>query len=158
MPAIWTIASMSTVIFYTHVSDKLKFACRFIRQVYPSQSILVWFNSEKECVEFNQLLWEFEPTAFVPHEIFEISTTSHQVADSTVVMIGFGEELPEKVQHTVVLNLSDVDWTSALTRSSQRIVEIIPNDLDALTQARSRFRWYRQAGLTLEHHNMQGRQ
>ena len=56
----------------------------------------------------------------------------------------------------VVLNLTDDFWHTTQPLP-QRVLEIVGNSPDELAGARERFRAYRDAGFTVEHHNMQGK-
>ena len=57
---------------------------------------------------------------------------------------------------TVVLNLTDDFWHTAQPLP-QRVLEIVGNSPDELAGARERFRAYRDAGFTVEHHDMRGK-
>lgn len=143
---------MATTTFYTHLSDLSDFACRLTQKVLKSgQKVLVWLEDAEQVQQFDQALWAFDPISFIPHEIWLGGQNLR--GDLPAVLLACGDELPELSENRVVINLADIYWCNA-PQPPQRILELVSADLDALTAARQRFRTYRNAGYTIEHHDM----
>ena len=48
----------------------LKFVCQLIKKACnANQQVLCLVDDEQTAEQFDQLLWEFEPEAFIPHGI-----------------------------------------------------------------------------------------
>lgn len=142
---------MITTTFYTQVAEPLRFACQLTQKAYTQQArVLVWLADAEAEVRFDALLWSFDPVSFVPHQRW--LTQTPQPAQQGV-LLGSGDVLPRVSTETVVLNLADVYWCDAPQRP-QRILELVGQDIDSIVAARQRFRIYREAGFTLEHHDM----
>lgn len=143
---------MATTTFYTHLNDLTGFACRLTQKVYKSgQNVLVWLTDEEHLHQFDQTLWSFEASSFVPHEIClsgqPLPSIPHRV------LLACGIKLPSINADIVVINLADIYWCNA-PQPPQRILELVSADVDDLALARQRFRTYRKAGYTIEHHDM----
>ena len=145
---------MPTVTFYTHVADLETFACRLAkRAVEAGCRVLAWGGSAEQLATLDRQLWAFEAESFLPHEIwFE----GHPYPQDAAAVLACGNRLPPLPEGTVVLNLTDDFWHTAQPLP-QRVLEIVGNSPDELAGARERFRAYRDAGFTVEHHDMQGK-
>lgn len=145
---------MPTATFYTHVSDPAAFACRLVRRAAQNpEPLLVWTQELGELESLDQALWRDPPEGFLPHEIWQTDAAFPQ---GVPVVLACGAQLPPLPAGTVVLNLSQDFWTQAAP-PPLRVLEIVGSSLEELAAARDRFRAYKQAGFTLEHHNMQGK-
>ena len=103
---------MATTTFYTHLNDLTGFACRLTQKVYKSgQNVLVWLMDEEHLHQFDQTLWSFEASSFVPHEIClsdqPLPSISHKV------LLACGTKLPSINADIVVINLADIYWCNA---------------------------------------------
>lgn len=142
---------MATTTFYTHLTNPTVFACRLAQKVYKSdQNVLVWLPDEKSLHKFDQALWSFDSTSFVPHDIW----LSEKIQPNSVktVILACGVNLP-LVTDFVIINLADIYWFEA-PHPPQRVLELVSTDLDELAAARQRFRTYRDAGYSIEHYDM----
>lgn len=145
---------MPTTTFYTHVADVPVFACRLAHKAWSSGSrVLLWLEDEAELNRMDALLWTYEASAFVPHRVWQTGTAQ---PDKSEVALACGDIPVAAAADTVVLNLADAYWCDT-PQPPARVLEIIGNNLDELAAARNRFRAYREAGFTVEHHNRAGR-
>ena len=145
---------MPTATFYTRVADPRTFACRLTaRAVQSGSRVLVWAETAEEIERLDADLWQFDPTAFLPHEILKSGQAFPQ---DVPVVLAAGGSLPPAEPGRVVLNLSPAFWSHAPI-PPERVLEIVGNSLEALDEARERFRAYRHSGFIVEHHDMQGK-
>jgi len=145
---------MPRATFYVHITDPAAFACKLTRRACgQNERLLIWCGSEAEMRRLDKELWQDPPESFLPHEIWFEGQPYPQ--DATAVL-ACGNRLPSLPEGTVVLNLTDDFWHTAQPLP-QRVLEIVGNSPDELAGARERFRAYRDAGFTVEHHNMQGK-
>ncbi|MDO5640612.1 MAG: DNA polymerase III subunit chi [Neisseria sp.] len=145
---------MPQATFYTHVSDPAAFACRLAgRAVQSGSRVLVWADDEETIIRLDADLWRFEAESFLPHEIWQ---PGRPFPTHTPLLLAAGSSLPDIGETPVVLNLSPDFWSEAPTPPA-RVLEIVSDNLEALAEARDRFKAYRQQGFAIEHHNMQGK-
>ncbi|PIT51907.1 hypothetical protein BHC44_09895 [Snodgrassella alvi] len=143
---------MATTTFYTHITDPVSFTCRLTQKVYKSgASVLIWLEDESSMSRFDQALWSFQATSFIPHEIW--SPQQPQLIAGQLVLLAYGTDLPTIQKDWVVINLADVYWCDA-PQIPERVLELVSTDLDEIAAARQRFRTYRDAGFIIEHHDM----
>lgn len=146
--------TMPRATFYVHITDPAAFTCKLTRRACgQNERLLIWCGSEAEMRRLDKELWQDPPESFLPHEIwFE----GHPYPQDAAAVLACGNRLPSLPEGTVVLNLTDDFWHTAQPLP-QRVLEIVGNSPDELAGARERFRAYRDAGFTVEHHNMQGK-
>lgn len=127
---------MTQVSFYLMQDQQrqVDLACRLCRKTVQKETaaVLVLFDSQQQLERFDALLWQFDPSSFVPHDIDDFSSP-----------ICLTREIPAAFQGTC-LNLS-----SSLIRhqQAQRILEIVENNEAAKVEGRQRFKAYRELGL-----------
>lgn len=145
---------MPKATFYTHVGNPYAFACRLAARAMQSGSrVLVWADSPEAVARLDIDLWQFEPTGFLAHEVWE---TGQACPRDVPLLLACGNTLPEVENNLVVLNLAPDFWCDAPVPPT-RVLEIVSSNLEALDEARERFRAYRSNGFEIEHHNMQGK-
>ncbi|MDO5639961.1 MAG: DNA polymerase III subunit chi, partial [Neisseria sp.] len=141
--------------FYTHVNHPATFACRLAaRAVQSGSRVLVWADGDAAVAQLDTDLWRFEAESFLPHEVWAADQAFPQQVP-LVLAAGDGS-LPEIDANLVILNLSPDFWSEAPTLPA-RVLEIVGSSLEALAEARERFKAYKQQGFEIEHHNMQGK-
>jgi DNA polymerase-3 subunit chi len=137
---------MTQIDFYTGVADAQAFACKLVATACRKGArLFVLLPDEDALNRFSTRLWSLSDTAFIPH-----CRAADKEASQTPVWLGLS--LDECAGDRVLLNLGDAH--PAEPAAFSRILEIIGVDEDALAMARTRFRFYRSLGLTIEHHDM----
>lgn len=141
--------------FHSNVQQPLDYACRLIRKALAAQCrLLVCHQDENQLVEFDQLLWTFSATDFLPHVIFK---HADQVsAERTPVWLALVSdvEVVNLVQpNTILLNLSES--VPAHFAQFERLIEIVAHSASATQAGRERYRFYQQQGYQLNHINAQ---
>lgn len=117
---------------------RLKVACRIAMKAYlAGQRVLVWHTDREELARFDELLWTFADTSFVPHEWLG-------AGGEAPVLLSAGE--PPAGGVGVLINLAASPETPPNASSAERIVEIIAAGPAHREAGRARFRAYRQLG------------
>jgi DNA polymerase III subunit chi len=133
---------VTRIDFYRYARDKVHFACRLAARAYDARARVVVWSPEAAVLEaFDQALWAFQPTRFVPHVALE----SPLAAETPVVLARSGESLPH---HEVLLNLGD-GWPPFFA-SFDRVLEIVGADDADKERARARYAFYKQRGYELK--------
>jgi DNA polymerase-3 subunit chi len=134
--------------FHSNVSNYLNYACRLIRKALAAQcKLIVLHQDQAQLTEFDQLLWTFSSTDFLPH-----ASVQHPLAQYTPVLLSLQarqETEPDYLDHKILLNLSE-RIPDDFTRF-ERLIEIVPQQQEALQNGRQRYRHYQQQGHQLHH-------
>jgi DNA polymerase-3 subunit chi len=137
---------MTRIDFYFEAADKLHVACRLSAKALQQKlRVLIYATDEAQAQRIDKMLWTWQATAFLPH-----CMTRSALAAQTPVLITHD---PEDTPHDeVLLNLHQA-WPPAFSRF-QRLVEIVGRDDADREAARGRFRFYRERGYAIEHHDL----
>lgn len=143
---------MTRVDFAHGAPDRLKTACQVVYRHYLAGHYVVVYTAEaKRLARFDQLLWAFEPTAFIPHV-----GQGDELADTTPVVLV--TDTPAQYLKTAhggqrwLLNL-DMACPPGANKFA-RILEIVSHHEADRTAARQRWMAYRDAGFDLRAHQL----
>jgi len=134
---------------------RLRTACHVTQRHYMAgHALIIYTQDEKRLRRFDQWLWRFEPTAFIPH-VF------HDDANAAAAAIVLSSQNPSLVlaqrndhQTPWLLNL-DLDCPPSYEHFA-RILEIVSEHEADKQAARERWRQYQAAGHTLRAHKLTG--
>ena len=146
---------MTRVDFYV-LDDKAegareRFACRLVEKAWRlKHKIYLHAASAQDAQHLDQLLWTFRDGSFVPHAL-ESGALDGALAAATPVRIGSG---PEPAFDADLLVNLDREVPLFFSRF-ERVAEIVAGE-DDKAAARERFRFYRDRGYALEHHQIGG--
>lgn len=144
---------MARVDFAFGASDRLRTTCDVVRKHYQQQRPLLIYCSQTELLaQFDQLLWSFEPDAFVPHV-----DADDPLASCTPVLLT--TKPPEPAMHkqaeTRPIWLINLD-TACPPNANQfnRILEIVSLQQSDIEPARQRWLEYKNNGHELHAHDL----
>jgi DNA polymerase-3 subunit chi len=143
---------MTEIHFYTGLSDKVGYACKLVTKAVQRGKRVVVFSRNSQCLKrFDQALWCAEPLSFVPHVMQD-----HPLAAETPVLLAAtppaeAEPLPH---HEVLVNL-DQELPKFFSRFDY-LMELVEQDEQDSQAARDRWKFYKQRGYTIEHHEKTG--
>lgn len=140
--------AVSKVEFHTQAAHRLLYACRLLRKAAATGAQVLVTADEETLMQFDQLLWTFSGTDFVPHCLSDAPT---QVLENTPIVL---TQSPQThAAQAILLNLgSDIP---AGFEQFGRIIEIVSEELNDKQQARSRWKRYASAGCELSSHDLQ---
>ena len=135
---------MTKVTFYKLASNapSLKFVCQLIKKVYATQQqVLCLVDDEQIAEQLDQMLWEFEPEAFIPHGV---GVDQQPVAISAMAEPG--------EHHQILINLQGQipTWFSRF----ERVIELVQPKSEQEQVKRENFRFYRARGYALDFHDL----
>ena len=141
---------MTRINFYHHVSDKPRFLARLLAdKLLPAQQKITFLLPDKaSCDWFDQWLWRYPATGFLPHCHFH----DPHAANTPIILT----TSLEAFSHTDVL----IQWCpmppTTFTRFNT-VVEVLGTHDDAQTThaARTRWQFYREHGFALTPYNLQ---
>lgn len=127
------------------LSEPLKLVCELARKAYDSnQSTLILARDQAQAEELDDLLWSFDPDAYVPHQI----AGSDEDDEETPVLLATPDS--DTPSRPLVINLRDAAWQGAC----ERVLEVVPADPSAREPLRERWKQYKAMGLELNKYDM----
>ena len=123
------------------------FLGRFLQKLQKlGSSAYLAVDSSEEARTLDTALWAFPPESFLPHALLP----DRQAAPEEAFVIS---ALPEDgIDQQVYINLRREP--PACHRKLQRLVEVVVQDQQVLTDTRRHFVFYREQGYTVESHNI----
>jgi DNA polymerase III subunit chi len=137
---------MTRIDFYSNAEPKLQVACQLVAKAIREQlQVVVYAPDQTTARSFDKLLWTYQAIGFVPHCL-----ATDPLSSETPVVIASDDA--ESVHYRICLNLHQ-DSPPAFSRF-ERLIELVGTDEDDRQRARSRFRFYRERGYELHHHDL----
>jgi DNA polymerase III subunit chi len=137
---------MTRIDFYSNAESKLQVACQLVaKAVRERLPVVVYAPDQSTARSFDKMLWTYQAIGFVPHCL-----ASDALSAETPVVIAFDDS--EAPHHRVIVNLHE-ESPPAFSRY-ERLLEIVGVDDDDRQRARSRFRFYRDRGYEIHHHDL----
>ena len=128
---------MTRIDFYRYADDKQLYACRLAAKASRSARLVVYAPEREVLDRFDQALWTYQATGFVPH----VRAGSPLAAETPIVLSDSGDNLPH---HDVLLNLSG-EWPPFFS-TFERLLEIVAVDEADKELARKRYSFYKERG------------
>lgn len=123
----------------------LRLVCELARKANDGgMPTLVLARDQAQAEELDELLWSFDPDAYIPHQI---AGEDADEEEAIVLIAAPGAELPSR---PLVINLRDDPYLGAC----DRVLEVVPADPSAREPLRERWRQYKALGFTLNKHDM----
>jgi DNA polymerase-3 subunit chi len=139
-PATGTAPSID---FHFNVDHGINYACRVVRKARAAgKTVLVFARDADRRARLDRALWTFSALDFLPH----VTLPSPRAAQTPVWISGE----PAAEPRDLLLLLDDEpapDFRNWFTRF-ERIIDVVSADADDRARARSRFKAYRDAGLS----------
>ena len=137
---------MTRVDFYSNAEPKLRVACQLVAKATQQQlRVVVYAPDENTARSLDMLLWAYQANESVLH------CMAHQaLAFETPVVIARKEaEMPH---YQIILNLH-ADSPPSFGRF-ERLIELVGAGDDDRRLARDRYRFYRDRGYEIHHHDL----
>ncbi|MBY0483720.1 DNA polymerase III subunit chi [Nitrosomonas sp.] len=139
---------MTQIYFYSGSNDKLQTACRLCAKAAKQNMKIMAYSPDATVLEqFNELLWTFSPTSFIPHCTLQ---DDPQLLNVTPVILS--GQIPPDSHYDVLLNLHQKH--PPLFNIFNRIIEIAGVSHKDKLVARERYRFYKDAGYEIQHFNL----
>ena len=140
---------MTSIDFYTHVSDRYAVAARLVAKAFSQHGNVRVLTPDAEATDaLGKLLWLQPATGFLPH-----CRGDSRLADETPIWIDHA--LEHRGPAAVLINLHSK--TPPFFSRFERLAEIVGSDENDAAAARERFRFYRERGYDLRTHDLSER-
>ena len=127
------------------VEQPLLLVCQLAQKAIASnQPCLIFCESAEQADFLDDLLWEFDDDAFVPHQIVG---TDEDEEITPVLLVGPESETPMR---PLAINLR----TELPPMGFERVLEIVPADEAARGPARARWLEYKKLGFVVSKHDL----
>jgi DNA polymerase-3 subunit chi len=124
--------------------DPLLLVCELAKRAFDSgQPTLILARSLDEAERLDEKLWEFDESAFIPHQI----AGDEDDAITPVLIVPPDISTADR---SLVINLRD-DCAPGLF---ERVLEVVPADEAQRTGSRARWKTYQHAGFEVAKHDM----
>lgn len=143
--------------FHSSVSNQLDYAYRLVRKALAAQcKLMVCHQDKDQLTQFDQLLWSFSSTDFLPHVV--LNQGNHLLAQHTPVLLALASdadvfslisEVGTNLHNEILINLSEA--VPGNFAEFERLIEIVPQEEKSTQAGRERYRFYQQQGYQLNH-------
>jgi DNA polymerase III subunit chi len=135
---------MTKVNFHTGIPDRQEYAWRWLfKAVKANARVVVFDDNIARLAQFDDYLWQYQPTEFLPH----VMATDALASVTPIVLTSDESSLPH---HAILLNLSD--QMPSFFSSFERLEEFSPDQGEGLIAARKRYKFYSDHGYPLQVH------
>ena len=125
--------------------EPLRLVCELARKAHDAGlPTLVLARDMAQAEALDDLLWSFDPDAYLPHQIAGMDEDE----DNTDVLIAPPEV--DAAMRPMVINLRD----APVEGDFERVLEVVPADPAARGPLRERWRQYKTRGLAVNAHDM----
>lgn len=162
---------MTQVDFYILPEPDLQarhnFACRLVEKISRlGREVCINTIDAQQSQQFDELLWAYNPTSFIPHESClggnDTPLTAEPTGDSKSETIKEASPQASKVWITHDDNFLDHHYTLINLSTKQpphfsrfeRLVEIVVQEESILAASRERYRFYQERGYPINNHDM----
>ena len=137
---------MTRIDFYSNAEPKVQVACKLVAKALQQKlQVLIYAPDETMARSIDRMLWTWQAISFVPH-----CMASDALAAATPVLIA--RSIDEPPHHDVLFNLH-AESPSSFSRF-RRLIEIVGADDEDRQLGRARFRFYRDRGYEILHHDL----
>lgn len=141
---------MTRIDFYLNASSKLEVARKLAsKALHVGSHILVFTRDVSLAREVDEYFWTSHHLSFLPHVLCE-----HRFADKTPILIG--NDPGKLLRPDVLINLAEE--TPDCFGRFDRLLEIVTEDQVDKERARSRFRYFKERGYSLDVHDLRASQ
>jgi DNA polymerase-3 subunit chi len=137
---------MTRIDFYSNAEPKLHIACQLVAKAFREQvPVVIYAPDPGTARDFDKLLWTYQAIGFVPHCL-----AGDPLSPETPVVIAADDS--GSSHYRILLNLHG-ESPPAFSRF-ERLIEIVGPDDEDRQRARTRFRFYRDRGYKIDHHDL----
>lgn len=143
---------MTNISFHFNVNEPLTYACRLVRKAWLQQQAVLVVGALDWLEAFDARLWTFSETDFIAHAF--VGDAVDEVSDDQVqVWLATPEQIQtDAASHAgFLIHCGDAQPTGF--ERFDRLIEIVPQTPSSVTLARERWKYYRQRGYPLTHHD-----
>jgi len=135
------------------LSTRLDLICKLAEKgCGQTQRVFIYCTARSILEELDARLWDFRPMSFVAHSLLEESTPESDRTlqhETDPVLLSSGEP---GVDRTLLINLDHA--VPPFFSRFERTLEVVNKHPETQESGRLRYRFYKQRGYPLQHHNV----
>ncbi len=137
-------------------NDRLQTVCKLINKATErGQRVFVHSDDQSLLEQLDECLWHFQPERFVAHRLLNpINNVAEQALDAAndeLESVLLSNSSPSRTD-AVFVNLATT--VPVFFSRFERTLEIIDQQESVRLQGRERYRFYKERGYPLQHHNL----
>ena len=122
------------------------FITRLLEKIYQlGQPIQLLFQEPEILKTWDDYLWSYSATSFLPHDLFS------ETPDCPIVLLTAKDAL---AAHPILLNLAS-QIPAAFPSTLERAIEVVSSDPEDLRISRERYRGYQALGFEIKTHKLE---
>lgn len=126
--------------------EPLLLVCELARKAHEAGlPTLIFARDAAQAEQLDDLLWSFDPDAFIPHQIAGADSQDEEEAEVLIAAPGC-----EAAMRPLLINLRDAPADG----SFERVLEVVPADASARGPLRERWKQYQARGFEMKKHDM----
>jgi len=126
-------------------NQPLQLVCELARKAHLArQMTVILARDQAQAEELDDMLWDMGEDIYIPHQIVGMDIEEEE---ADILIAAPNATIPSR---PIIINLRD----SAYMEDCQRVLEVVPDDLNAREPLRQRWRQYKAAGYTLKKHDL----
>ena len=134
----------------TAEQERFRTACRLAEKAWQKgHRVFIHTDSMQAAKQIDDMLWTYRQDSFVPHALLR-ERQAVEADDCEPVLVGDG--MAEPTELDVLINLGES--VPPFAERSARVAEIVSGDEPARRAGRTRYRDYRDRGITIHQHNL----
>lgn len=140
---------MTRVSFYVGKSQslqaRLRLACKLVEKAHmQALHTYIHLDAYSSCQQLDELIWTYNDLSFIPH------TLAPTQEDGVKVQLGFDYEPMENCDFLINLSNEVPEFFPRFAR----LAEILDQENDILQAGRTRYKFYRDRGYTIDYHQL----
>ena len=140
---------MTRIDCHVNLPDRLDYACRLARKIVRSgERATFWCPDTALLAQWDQLLWSFSPTEFIPH----VPALDSLAPDTPILLSSTSIERPDRP--ILVSLIGHGSEPPGHFSRYERLIELVSTDPADRVSARDRWRFYRDRGYPIHTHEV----
>ena len=145
------------VLSENKAQDILGFICQLTQTALnkSKQSLLILIDDNELLTTLDTVLWEQEPTSFIPHQC--LSDADTDIQHKVLAPVLLSSYMPANFKGMVLnTTIRPVNTFMAATLNAQptRVLELIKPDVSSVQEGRHKYKSYQKLGYELTHFNV----
>ena len=143
---------MTNISFHFNVADTLHYVCRLVKKAWQQEIPVLVVGAPEWLEELDGVLWSFSDTDFIPHAF--VGDEADEVSDDKVnVWLSTSDQIKTLAQMHSGFLIHCSETQPAGFERFDRLIEIVPQAPSSVAAARERWKYYKQRGYPLTHHD-----
>ena len=134
-------------------STRIEFTCRLVEKASSGTEKVLVYSSDRRTLEIlDERLWDFRPMSFIAHRLLPESHLSSNEDSDPVLLTSSDHIAAPETYRNVLINLDE--QVPLFFSRFGRTMEVVNKEPSVQSTGRERYRFYKQRGYPLKHHNI----